>query len=325
MRVFKVTTFVILLCLPVSAAVYFNVPVLFNIAAALVILLAADIILFMASRGCRAYVMSDKTEYSKKNKGIMTLEVGNRCFYPVSRVKAAVTIKNRFYKGKTNYYVFPLGMFCRKKIRIPFTAVYSGIYDIHIDKLEYTDMFGILKKSLESDVAYSFFVLPNNTGNNDIDILGAIDTDSIPCDNVYSANSGDISSFREYREGDRLNSINWKLTARMENIYVREYEKTSMDEAVILLDMYINTLDNALDELWTIMNGKTNFYVFWLPAGAEEFENRYVSDKATAEYVLTDIYNSAPDMIRDRGLNEYKRLYKGHEFLYVSSKTESVQ
>ena len=227
--------------------------------------------------------------------------------------------------GTAESYSFPLGVLCGKNIRRPFKIVYNGIFDINIEKVEYTDMLGILKKSMSSGSKYSFVVFPKETESCSTDMTGAIDTDNIPSENVYSSNSGDISSFREYREGDRLNGINWKLTARMDDIYVREYERTSMDEAVVLLDMYVNNIDKALDELYAVLKHKRNFYVFWLPAGAEEFKSGYVSDESSAYDLLIDIYDSAPDMIANRGINEYKKIYKGHRFIYISNTVESVQ
>lgn len=324
MRLFKIISFIFLLCILTFASVYFNVQYLSAVAIVLIAAVAVDVILFVISRGCRVNVVSDKAEYRKKSKGIIKLSVKNLCFYPVNRVRVTLSVKNRYYNGKTNYYVFPLGILCNKKIRIPFVTAYNGIYDIKVDRIEYTDMFGILKRKQICGSKYSFMVLPTGIADSSIDISGNIDTDNIPSDNVYSSNVGDISSFREYREGDRLNNVNWKLSARMDNIYVKEYEKTSMDEAVILLDMYIRNLDVALDNLYSILKSKTNFYVLWLPAGAEEFKSKYVSDNNAAADIMTDIYNSAPDMLENRGINEYKRLYKGHKFLYVSNKTESV-
>ena len=126
-------------------------------------------------------------------------------------------------------------MIFKKRINIPFKAMRSGIYDISIAEAEYSDMLGLFKRKCSCSSIYSFIVMPSEDIDISSDICGATDTDDISSDNVYSAGSGDVGGFREYRQGDKLNSINWKLSARMDKVYVKELEKSSADEAVILV------------------------------------------------------------------------------------------
>ena len=96
MRIFKVTSFIVLIFILISAAVYFNVYPLFKIAAALIVFAAADIFLFALSKGCVIHISTDKTEYRKKDKGLIKLSIKNRCLCPVSNVTVTLSIKNRY-------------------------------------------------------------------------------------------------------------------------------------------------------------------------------------------------------------------------------------
>lgn len=323
MRIFKIITFLILLAVLFFLAVYFNVYPLFVFALVLILFMALDVLLFIIPGNISVDIGADKTQYKKGCKGAIKLSVRNKCFYPVGKVKLTISVKNRFYSENKLNYIFSIGVLAKKAIRIPFNIKCSGIYDIKIAEIEYSDMFSIFSKKTLCENTYSFVVMPSEN-NVTASIIGEADTENIPTENVYSANNGDISGFREYKEGDRLSNINWKLSARMNVPYVREFERASMDEAVIVLDMYCKGLDKALDNLYSIVSKEKNFYIFWLPAGAEEFENRYISDDETAYNMFLDIFCSAPDIVPDRGINEYIRLYKGHKFLYIDSKGSSV-
>ncbi len=324
MRIFKIITFLLLIIITMFSAVYFNAYALFCADMVFVLIIVLDVLLFLFSRGLTVGIGTNMNHCSKNSNVKVKLTVKNRSPYPIGKVSMTVSIKNRFYEENSDRFIFPLGMLIRKKIYIPLKPIYSGIYDISISDAEYTDMFGLFRKKIMPDAIYSFTVMPSDNFSMPLDLHGEIDTDSISSDNVYSYGSGDVSGYRQYRDGDRLNSINWKLSARMDKPFVKEYEKTTADETVVLLDMYYDCLDSSLDILYSLVRENNYFYVLWLPAGREEFMVSYVSDKETAENMFADIFNSAPEKIPERGLNEYIRLYRGNKFLYISNKGLSV-
>lgn len=51
--------------------------------------------------------------------------------------------------------------------------------------------------------------------------------------------AGDFRSLREYRAGDSLAHIHWKTSARMGDLYVREFESPPVHHVLVLLDAFV--------------------------------------------------------------------------------------
>ncbi|WFN34716.1 DUF58 domain-containing protein [Methanogenium sp. S4BF] len=62
--------------------------------------------------------------------------------------------------------------------------------------------------------------------------------------------SSGIRSFREYRQGDDVKSIDWKMTARYGTTYVREYTGSEGGTAAVVIDLPDDTKD-ATEEIFS--------------------------------------------------------------------------
>lgn len=322
MKFFKllmcILTFAILLYIAVFFKSYYTLMAAFSI----VFIVMADVLLFLLPvGGLEIEISSNKTDYVKGEKGKIFIRIKNKKSFPVYRIKFDVVFKNKFYRESKMNIETPLAMLKRKTINIPINIDKSGVIGVLIRSIEYSDMFGLFKKRLDINAAYSIIVMPQNI---DIDTayFGMADSDEIPATNVYLSNNGDVSGYKEYGAGDRNNNINWKLFARTDKLYVREFERTSADEAVVLMDMNIVNLDKAIDIVYSIGYKNGGFTLLWLPCGNEEFESAYISDEGSLNNAMYRIFDSTPEIVVNKGLTEYKRLYKENKVLYISDKME---
>lgn len=77
--------------------------------------------------------------------------------------------------------------------------------------------------------------------------------------------SSNVTDIREYRPGDRLQKIHWKLSTKIDKLMVKENEATSTNEFFLLLELFQpakedcrgdralqNALDTAIEEAWAI-------------------------------------------------------------------------
>ena len=282
----------------------------------------ADILLFFIPVGTVGVeITSSKTNYTKGENGEIYIKLRNSKLFPVYRVEFDVVFKNKFYNADKVSIKTPLSILPTKTVTIPVNMEKSGVVSVFTESIKYSDAFGILNRQISVNTAYSVIVMPNKI-NLDIAYFGAADSDEIPAVNVYLSNSGDVSGYKEYGSGDRTNNINWKLFARTDKLYVREFERTSADEAVVLMDMNINNLDKAIDIIYSIGCKNGVYTLLWLPCGNEEFESSCISDEVTLNNTLYRIYNSAPDTAVNKGIETYKRMYRENKVLYVSDKME---
>lgn len=313
-----ILVFIILLYMAVFFKSYYTLMAAFGIA----FIIMADVVLFLLPfGGINVEISSNKTDYIKGEKGEIYIELKNKKTYPIYRIRFNILFKNKFYKASKMNIETPIPMLRSKIINIPVDFEKSGVIGVSIDNIEYSDMFGILSRVVNVNVSYSVIVMPKNI---DIDkaYFGTAESDEIPAVNVYLSNTGDISGYKEYGIGDRNNNINWKLFARTDKLYVREFERTSADETIILMDMNIQKLDKAIDIVYSIGYKNGSFTLLWLPCGNEEFESVYISDEGSLNNAIYRIFDSTPEVVENKGLTEYKRLYRENKVLYVSDKME---
>lgn len=96
--------------------------------------------------------------------------------------------------------------------------------DIRADKLEITDYLGIAKRKcrVDTDDIYTMYILPAPTA----DVPGIPESDgAFVSDDGDNARDGgtdvDISEIRQYKSGDAMKLVHWKLSARLDDIMVR--------------------------------------------------------------------------------------------------------
>lgn len=322
MKFLKVIMCILAFAVLLYMAVFFKSYYSFIAAFCIAFIIIADVVLFLLPfGGIYAEVSSNKTDYIKGEKGEVYIKLKNKKIFPIYRIKFNINFKNKFYRASKINIETPISMLKSKIINIPIDIKKSGVIGISINNIEYSDMFGILSKKIDVDVSYSVIVMPKNIDINKAH-FGTAESDEIPAVNVYLSNTGDISGYKEYGIGDRNNNINWKLFARTDKLYVREFERTSADETIVLMDMNIQKIDKAIDIVYSIGYKNGSFTLLWLPCGNEEFESAYISDEGSLNNAIYRIYDSTPEVIENRGLTEYKRLYRENKVLYVSDKME---
>lgn len=106
----------------------------------------------------------------------------------------------------------------------------------------------------------------------------------------------EVISVREYEPGDRMQSIHWKLSAKAEEFFVREYGSSVNREMTLLLDLPKDALDEVIELFFSVgllLCGKRQGYrvVFW--EGGELCEEA-VHAEEDLEAVLERVYEEKP-------------------------------
>lgn len=322
MRIFKIISVLFIFVFLVYIAIFFNSYYSLVGAFALIFILIFDVILFfLPFDNISIDIVGNSGKYKKGEKAVIEFIIKNKRYLPVSSCKFDVEIKNNFYKKNSVKIKTSLPIFVQKKIYLPLNLTKSGTVKIRVDKVEYSDLLGLFKKYKNISTVYSVISMPIRTNKTTIE-YGNLQSDELPAANKYLSSNGDINGYKEYILGDRNYNINWKLYSRTNTLYVKEFERASADEAVVLLDMNVNNLDKAIDIVYNIDYSCKGFTLLWLPCGNEEFESAYILDKESMDNAIYRIFDSVPDVLVNKALTEYKRLYKESKIMYVSDKME---
>lgn len=170
------------------------------------------------------------------------LILSNESIWPVFLGKGEIFWKNSFTGEKGRIPVsFSLGG--RKKTEIGFQARSSWCGCIHFQtsKWKCSDFFGMVSRAKKGNAEACTVIMPGKQ-NMDFSFLTreGFDMESFR----YSGNRpgddpGETFDIREYREGDSIRQIHWKLTGKMDRLMIREKSFPVDDTVLILADAFL--------------------------------------------------------------------------------------
>lgn len=227
--------------------------------------------------------------------------VENRSRLPVPGVRAEFTVANNYYP---NSEIQEMTLPVRRKTssyRWSVNSVYAGRIVLKGSKLRLQDYLGlfIFEKDWETECGIS--VMPNQS---DI-IMNIIEntfTQGDEQENDSSRTTDDVTQikeFREYRPGDRMQRVNWKITARRDEVYVKEFEQEYNRTLTLLVELRRDSEEiGFLDELITafysaavkLIDMEMNFRVQWYDCESGRFMTEAVNDPDGLDDALRQMY-----------------------------------
>lgn len=110
--------------------------------------------------------------------------------------------------------------------------------------------------------------------------------------------TGEVRDIRAFREGDTLHRIHWKMSAKLDELMVRDFNQDTDCVTLLLIDLkrqedkltreewdfFLETVATLSFRLLTEMRGQ---YVAWYNAAAGEVQRCYVGRQEELEYMLS--------------------------------------
>lgn len=199
---------------------------------AIAIPFVCGIILFVNKKKLKFSLVNYRNIYSKKGKFPICLKIENKSLMPFSSVKIEIEFFNSIIKEKSHLTVnTPILPNNTQTLQLDFSSDHCGILSISISKIKVYDFLHIFtskissKNTLANSQHQEILITPEIIDLNlDIGTASNVDYES----NVFSKNlKGDdpseIFDLHEYRDGDKINRIHWKLTAKQGVIFVKDY------------------------------------------------------------------------------------------------------
>lgn len=122
-----------------------------------------------------------------------------------------------------------------------------GYYKIVAIKVKLRDILGIysFKKTLSNESDLLVYPKPIEIENFP-GILSYTRGDRAFKDS-QAEDKSNIHSFREYKEGDNMKAIHWKLSSKFDNLMIKEYEKSGDTNLTLILDNSYKSLKDDRD------------------------------------------------------------------------------
>ncbi len=158
----------------------------------------------------------------------------NSFFYNISKNKKSIGKKNKFNDSNNS----PNAIINKKNFMVSYEIkMKRGYYELDNIELKIFSPLFLNSKTIEIPAKLEFYSVPDEPIDIDLPIKSkklSIYAGMIPAKKAgVGLNFFDV---RKYYEGDRLNSINWKHSARTNQLYVNEFERESNTDVSIIID-----------------------------------------------------------------------------------------
>ncbi|MDE6313242.1 MAG: DUF58 domain-containing protein [Lachnospiraceae bacterium] len=191
---------------------------------------------------------------------------------PVTQICARIKYMDADSGKWKNFHVYGMverkGEICMEGYLKTF---HCSVVTLYLERLTVSDYFGIFSAVCDFEsVQKEMYVLPWTNISMADALAEAGDFAGKYGEDVY-----ETYDIREFRNGDDVRQIHWKLTAKMDILLVREYLKTSESGVMIRLDFdkekekayskeeIDSFLDKASSLSWEILRWGVSHYILW--------------------------------------------------------------
>lgn len=183
----------------------------------------------------------DKKVASKGETVEMIIEIHNDKPFLFPRIRVFYETPTSIMEGIEKEIAISLLPFQHKKITEKFVCSLRGNYEIGMKRAVVTDLFGLfvfemnlLRRSYHHTL--NLVVTPRILHINYIPLPQMREETSARKDMKGTEELASVSDLRKYRYGDSMKKIHWKMTSKMQEILVKNYETNTMPEAILYVD-----------------------------------------------------------------------------------------
>lgn len=220
------------------------------------------IILCVQTRLLKITAVCNSPVMERGGTAVLKIKLKNRSLLPIAACRAAVSYKPLFPAENTREEVCgltaPIGPRSEETVSVSIVPGHCGVVDISVKSVRVSDLMGLTFLFKRLGYRDSIAVLPNAFP------MGAeLDNGAVSGaeSSVFSASKpgddpSEIFRLREYRDGDRLNRIHWKLSSRNDSFIVKELSLPVNSKILVLCDFSgcesASAVDSVLDTAMTL-------------------------------------------------------------------------
>lgn len=296
-----IITYLLEIILVLLGAVFYRQPLLSVLLLLLVLLPVISIILTKHQSRLLSVNATIKNNNAYKD-GIINININAnyKGIIPLLNCMIRMTYENLYYPHKKpQEFVFHADKRGDSEFTLPFSVTKAGMFVLKSDRLYITDYLHLYTFSIPIDICIEIPILPEEieAPSYNKKRLSASNKEGDPTEitTVGGEKTRDIKQLREYRSGDRLKDVHWKLSAKTEELMVREYEE-------------IKELYYLVFPVLDVTNNLQNTLSLYLAIGKDLLREK--------EPFSTVIYNSISDTFTTRIITEENELYESLYKLY---------
>lgn len=238
----------------------------------------------------------------KKEKFKIEVEIINESCFPIPELRAEIGYRD-LYTGNTGKLsgVAMLDGKRRAVLSFKLNSDYCGVMEFWLERVILSDYLGVFTKTCEkSSEVQRILILPVLKPEMEMsDVQGQIfSADGMEFE-LYRPGDDPSETYdiREFRSGDTLHRVHWKMTAKTDNLLVRDFSQPVESTTLILFDLKQekelsrDEWDHFLETAASLSDRMVRFgyphYAAWMDGKAGEVMRFYVGREEELQMMLS--------------------------------------
>lgn len=179
---------------------------------------------------------------------------------------------------------------------IPVSTEHCGAFSVEAGRGRVYDLLGLIWLPMELPACGGFLVMPTEKQPKELPLLSQVLARSFHP--KLGGGYSEIHDLREYRAGDNLHSVHWKLSAKTDDLLVREPMEADTGFLLLTLDLAKprERLDRSLSELlWLsgwLIEKEISHRVLWLDGTSHETDCSDITEKSQLDDLIVQLLQS---------------------------------
>lgn len=267
------------------------------------------------------------------------LVITNRSRLPIQRMKVFVTVADDIGGAeKRTWMKMAEAVPGETEFVCSISFPVMGNYVLTLKKLRIYDMAGLLYGTVAGKSSACVQVLPTL---HEMPVrLTAATRNFYGESDVYDAHSpghdnNEVFQIREYRAGDRLQNVHWKLTAKQEELMVKEHSLPKSCPVVLFLKYcpkkgrkrkasLVLYMEAAVSISFSMMAAGCPHYVVWYDGNEQDLQRLRVEDEESLFYCIGLLMRLCWKMPKEDLIERYKEKYHQEPYVWEVSLDEKL-
>ncbi len=239
----------------------------------------------------------DKRRVMKGDEVNYTLKINNEDFFLYPYIKINFHNSDTIFANQFESKSFSLLPFKKKTFSYKLCCKYRGDFLVGVKSIEFEDYLGIVKFTHEPISTKNVTVFPRLVKLDSIKLKTDYLSESHALSNSRIENTMTFSDTRKYIYGDSIKKIHWKLSSKMNELLVKNFESTSQVSSVILLDINKNSYsfeqNSVIEDMLIEASIAVTYYCLsnWIPINLVYYSKGFIDIEAKNALEFEEIYN----------------------------------
>ena len=223
---------------------------------------------------CRVILSPSPAALGRGERGAWAVEADTFGGLPLSRVSMRLAIWNWLTMEHSTRMLKLTGVAKRRPVHIDAPTAHCGALELTVDKLRVYDYLGLFSIPRKAPPPCVIRCCPVPVQCPPVDVPEGLRGTPSPR-NTARQGPGEDYELREYRPGDPMRTVHWKLSSKWDGPIVREREEAAAPLPLLTLDLFgePERLDKLLDQLTglsrALLNVQRPHAVLWLDWAGE--------------------------------------------------------